>query len=426
MNLYSKAGIYALLVLLIAFSDAKAQPGFDTQRLSRIDEFITHQIKEQHIPGAVALIIRDNNIIYNKAFGYADIASGKKMQVNNIFRIASQSKAITSLAAMMLWEENKFLLDDPVSKYIPAFKDPQVLVHFNASDSTWTTRPASRDITIRDLLRHTSGIAYAAVFSDPVMQAIYQKAGIPSGIGTTASTLKEKINLLAKLPLQHDPGEKFTYGLNTDVLGYLVEIWSGRPLDEFLRKRIFEPLEMNDTWFHLPADKQQQLTTLYENVGQELKPVTHPIYEGVNPDFPKLNGTYLSGGAGLSSTTGDYAKFLSLFLNKGVYKTKRLVSRKTIELMLTNQLPDGTGISPLPPQPENFRFGLGFGLETPANDYLSPMTVGSFRWDGAFTTFGWADPQEHIIGLLFTQEYLSPWWRMGDEFKTLTYQAINY
>ncbi|PSL47308.1 CubicO group peptidase (beta-lactamase class C family) [Chitinophaga niastensis] len=414
------------LIATATQAQQKTTTGFDQQRLSRIDSFINREIKVQHIPGATALIIRNGEIVYNKAFGNADVATKKTMQLNNIFRIASQSKAITSLAAMMLWEENKFLLDDPLSKYIPAFKNPQVVVAFNAKDTTYTTRPANREITIRDLLRHTSGIAYPAVFSDPNMWAMYQKAGVPSGIGTSASTLQEKIAILAKLPLQHDPGAAFTYGLNTDILGYLVEIWSGQPLDVFLQKRIFEPLEMKDTYFHLPKEKQNRLVTLYENIGNTLLPVTHPIYEGVDPDFPKLHGTYLSGGAGLSSTIEDYAKFLTFYLNKGIYKNKRLISRKTIEYMLTNNLPEGTKSSPFPAQPDDIQFGLsGFSLETAKNDYLSPLSIGAFRWEGAFNTHGWVDPKENLIGLFFTQEYLSPYWRIGEEFKVLTYQAIN-
>jgi len=423
---YLQKQVLLLLGILFAGSPATAQQGFDPARLARIDSLITRHINAQHIPGATALIIRNGQIVYNKAFGYADAAAKKPMQANSIFRIASQSKAITSLAVMILWEEGKFLLDDPVSDYIPAFKNPRVLVHFNAADSSYTTRPASREITIRDLLRHTSGIAYPAIFSDPVMWAIYTKAGIPSGIGTTQSTLKEKMALLAQMPLQHDPGAAFTYGINTDLLGYLVEIWSGQPFDVFLRKRVFEPLEMADTWFHLPAGLQNRLVTLYESKGQALLPVTHPIYEGVDPLFPNLGGTYLSGGAGLSSTTADYAKFLSLYLNKGVYKNKRLLGRKTVELMLTNQLTDSMRISPLPPQPENFQFSLaGFALETAKNNYLLPFSTGTFGWGGAFNTHYWADPQEHLVGLLFTQEYLSPYWRIGEEFKVAVYQAMQ-
>ncbi|WP_212003826.1 serine hydrolase [Chitinophaga sp. HK235] len=414
-----------IAVMLLAIT-SYAQQGLDPARTARIDAVINRHIQAGHIPGATALIIRHGQVVYNKAFGYADVTSKKTMHTDNIFRIASQTKAITSLGVMILWEEGKFLLDDPVSKYIPAFGHPRVKVSFNPQDSSYTTRSATREITVRDLLRHTSGIAYAAVFSDPQMAAIYAKAGVVSGIGTTNSDLKTKINLLAQQPLQHDPGQAFTYGLNTDVLGYLIEIWSGQPLDVFLRQRVFEPLEMQDTWFHLPTGKQDRLVTLYEDVNGKMVPVTHPIYEGIDPLFPKLHGTYLSGGAGLSSTTADYAKFLSIYLHKGRYKNKIIIGPKTVELMLTNQLAPGVNASPMPAQPENFKFSLaGFNLETTENDYLMPFSKGTFGWGGAFNTHYWADPQEDLIALIFTQEYLSPYWNIGEEFKVATYQALT-
>lgn len=402
-----------------------AQSGLDAQRTSRIDDVINRHIAAGHIPGATALIIRHGQVVYNKAFGYADVASRKTMQTDNIFRIASQTKAITSLGVMILWEEGKFQLDDPISKFIPAFQNPRVKVAFNPKDSSYTTRPATREITVRDLLRHTSGIAYAAVFSDPQMQAIYAKAGVPSGIGTMASDLKTKIPLLAQQPLMHDPGQAFTYGLNTDVLGYLIEIWSGQPLDVFLQQRVFTPLDMQDTYFHLPAAKQKKLVTLYEEVNGKMQGVNHPIYEGLDPLFPNRQGTYLSGGAGLVSTTADYAKFLTLFLQKGKYNNKTIISPASVALMLTNQLEEGVHASPLPAQPEPFRFGLGFALETAANDHLMPYNIGTFSWGGAFNTHYWADPKQELIGLIFTQEYLSPYWSIGDEFKVAVYQALE-
>jgi len=424
-----KTIVVAFMGLVMLFSKpAYAQTkAFNSERLEKIDAVINKHIAASHISGATALILKNGEIVYNKAFGYADLEAKKTMQTDDIFRIASQSKAITSLAVMMLWENGKFLLDEPVSKYIPAFKNPKVLISYNPKDGSYVTQPATREITIRDLLRHTSGIAYPAVFSDPTMWSIYEKAGVPSGIGTTNSTLKEKMELLATLPLQHNPGERFTYGLNIDLLGYLIEIWSGETLDKYLKENILAPLEMNDTYFHLPENKKHRLVGLYEVTPEnKLIKVKHPIYEGVNADFPKMKGSYLSGGAGLSSTTSDMAKFYSLYLNKGVYKGKRLISRKTVELMLTNQLGDDVIISPLPPQPENFQFTLGgFSIVTEKNDYLSPQSIGTFGWGGAFNTHGWADPKEGIIALLFTQEYLSPWYSIGEEFQTAVYQSIT-
>jgi CubicO group peptidase (beta-lactamase class C family) len=402
--------------------------GLDRERLSRIDDYINQQIRAKHISGANALLIRNGEVVYNKSFGYADIESKRKMQSDDIFRIASQTKAITGLAAMMLWEEGKFLLDDPISKYIPEFKNPQVLVAFNEKDSSYTVRPASREITVRDLFRHTSGLSYQLLYiGDNRMAAIYTKAGVPGLIGFPGTTLAEKMKVLAKLPLLHNPGETFTYGLSVDVLGYLVEIWSGQSLDAFFRSRIFEPLEMHDTYFNLPKEKKNRLVSLYQPMPDgKLVKVDYPIYDNGNASYPTETRTYFSGGGGLSATIGDYAKLLTLFLQKGVYKTRRLLSPATVELMLTNQLQDGVGTSPTPPMPDNFQFGLGFELETAKNDYLAPMSIGSFMWAGAFGTYYWVDPKENLIGLFYTQEFVSPYWGdQQDEFKIVTYQAIN-
>ena len=389
------------------------EQGLSIQRLARIDQMVEMHVANQWIPGAVVMVVRNGKIVYHKAFGYSDVEGGTALKKDNIFRIASQTKAITSLAVMMLWEEGKFLLDEPVSKYIPEFKSPKVLRQFYWADSSYTTQPAKSEITIRQLLTHTSGIDYAAIGTQE-FKALYAKAGIPSGIGNHDMVLAEKIKLLATLPLKHNPGEQYTYGLNTDVLGYLVEVVSGVPFDQFLRTRIFQPLGMNDTYFYLPADKQNRLVSLYEVREGKVKRVMGTIYDRVNPDYPKLAGRYFSGGAGLSSTTEDYAKFLQLFLNKGEYNGVRLLSRKTVELMLTNQ------IQP----PLTNQFGLGFGLETVTNDHESVFSIGSFSWGGAFNTHYWADPKEKLIGLIFTNMYSSPYWNIGDRFKVLTYQAI--
>ncbi|NQX43306.1 beta-lactamase family protein [Pedobacter steynii] len=430
MNLttINRAVIGSTLFSILFLTGVQAQERqFDQDRLLKIDALIQRQINAKHIPGATALVLKNGKVVYEKVFGYADLESKRKMQTGDIFRIASQSKAITSLGVMMLWEEGKFLLDDPISKYIPAFKAPSVLKAYDAQSKTYTTIPAKREITVRDLLRHTSGIAYPAVFSDPTMWKIYEQAGIPSGIGTTAGTLKEKMELLGSMPLQHQPGAAFTYGLNIDLLGYLIEVWSGQALDIFMENRIFRPLEMKDTYFHLPLEKQSRLVGLYESTaGDQLVKVNHPLYEGVDPNFPNLKGSYLSGGAGLSATARDMANFYSLYLNKGLFNGKRVIGVKTIELMLQNQLGNEVRISAMPPQPENFQFSLaGFALETAKNDYLSPLSLGSFGWGGAFNTHGWADPKEGLIAILFTQEYLSPYFSIGEEFQIALYQALN-
>ncbi len=386
---------------------------FSAQRLARIDRMVEEHVNKKMIPGAVVLLARNGKIVYHKSFGFADVESNVALRKDHIFRIASQSKAVTSLAVMMLWEEGKFLLDEPVSKYIPEFKNPKVLSQFNWTDSSYTTQPAKSEITIRQLLTHTSGIDYAAIGSQE-FKALYAKAGVPSGIGNHQSLLGDKIKTLGTLPLKHHPGEQYTYGLNTDVLGDLVEVWSGMPFDQFLQTRIFQTLGMNDTYFYLPKEKHSRLVTLYETKNGAVSKVDHPIYDNVNPEYPKLNGTYFSGGAGLSATAEDYAKFLQLFLNKGEYNGVRLLSRKTVELMLTNQ------VQP----PLTTQFGLGFGLETERNDHQSVFSLGSFSWGGAFNTHYWADPNEKLVGIIFTNMYNSPYWNVGERFKVLTYQAI--
>jgi CubicO group peptidase (beta-lactamase class C family) len=388
------------------------EAGLSTDRLLRIDKMVNEHITNKWIPGAVVLIVRNGKIAYHKAYGYSDVESKAALKKDDIFRIASQTKAITSLAAMMLWEEGKFLLDDPISKYIPEFKNATVLKTFNPKDSSYTSEPAKGEVTVRHLFTHSSGIDYAAIGSTE-FKAIYAKAGVPSGIGNNDMVLGDRIKILGKLPLKHNPGEQWTYGLNNDVLGYLVEIWSGMSFDEFLRKRIFDPLGMKDTYFYLPKEKYSRLVTLYAGGkdGKIVKPETK-AYDNVNPDYPKTAGTYFSGGAGLSSTVEDYAKFLQLFLNNGQYNGVKLLSRKTIELMLTDQHVPGTHV------------GLGFGLETIENDYQSVLSLGTFSWGGAFNTHYWADPKEKLIGLLFTNLYQTPYWSIGDKFKTLTYQSF--
>jgi CubicO group peptidase (beta-lactamase class C family) len=340
--------------------------GFSSARLGRIDSLVTDLIAQKKIPGAVVYIARHGKVAYHKAWGYRDAETRDPLRKDDIFRMASQSKAIASLAVMMLWEEGRFGLDEPVSRYIPEFAKPNVLKSFNPADSSYTVEPAGREITIRQLLTHTSGIDYAAIGHDE-FKAIYAKAGVPSGIGNDQYTIGDKMKVLAKLPLRSKPGTEFNYSLSIDVLGYLVEVVSGMPFDQFLRTRIFDPLGMNDTWFYLPNNRANRLVSLHNAESGTAVPMKNRVFDGVDPDYPRLAGTYFSGGAGLSGSIEDYARFLQLFLNGGEYNGARLLSPKTVQLMLTNQTPG-----------MNTEFGLGFGLETEDNDYRSPKSVGSF------------------------------------------------
>lgn len=383
---------------------------FSPARLARIDSMLQRLVSERRIPGVVAMIVKDGQVVYHKAFGMRAAGTNVPMRTNDIFRIASQTKAIASLAAMMLWEEGKFGLDDPIGRYLPEFREHAVLSKFNAKDTTWEATPTRRRITVRQLFTHTSGLDYADIGNED-FQAIYAKAGV-TALGREGDVLGERMTALAKLPLRFEPGERFNYSLGVDLLGRLVEVWSGMPLDRFFKTRIFDPLKMTDTWFELPADRQARLVPLHRIVADTVENFTEPD-RGMNPNFPARKVTYFSGGGGLSSTTADYARFLQLFLNGGELEGTRLISRKTVELMLTNQIPA------LPTA-----FGLGFGLETPQNDYRSVLTDGTFSWGGAFATHYWADRKEGLIGQLYTSVFgLSV--PFANPFTVLVYSALK-
>jgi len=383
-----------------------------SERLNRIDTMLLQSIEKGWISGAVGFIARDGKIIYNRSFGVSDLENKLPMQTDNIFRIASQTKAIVSIGLMMLFEEGKFLLDDPISKYIPEFANPQVLDKFNEKDTTFTTVPSKREITIRDLLTHTSGIDYAGIGS-PTMKAIYTKAGIVGGFGSDKVTIGDDIKLLGKQPLIHQPGERFTYGLNVDVIGYLIEILSGEKLDQYLKKHVFEPLGMNDTWFYLPEEKRGRLVKVNtENADHH---VTSMPQEPVN--YPLLKGTYFSGGAGLSSTTKDYAIFLQMLLNKGEYNGKKLLSSRTVELITCNQIGDlNLGVD---------KFGLGFEITTERGQSVLGISEGSFAWGGYFGTIYWADPKERLVCLLFVNQFPISHGEIQSKFKALVYQTLE-
>ncbi len=393
--------------------------GFSTDRLKRIDAQLNEWTKKGWINGAGALIIRNGKIAYYKSAGYNDLDTKAPLNKEGIFRIASQTKAITSVAVMMLYEEGKFLLDDPVSKYIPSFKNERVLDKFNAKDTTYTTVPAKRDITVRDLLTHTSGIGYAQIGSDET-NAIYAKNKITAGLYVKDDPLSDAMNRLGALPLMHQPGEKWTYGLNTDLLGYLVEIWSGMTLDDFFRKRIFEPLGMNDTYFNVPLEKANRLVNFFQqdSLGH-LHKETHSFggQKGLPMDFPLQKKTYFSGGGGLSSTLYDYGVFLQMLVNGGIYNGQRILSRNSVRMMTMNQI----GHLSLGED----KFGLGFSIVTPESSRLMPMQAGTYSWGGAFSTTYWVDPAEKMVVLLYRQM----WGEHGNEidkiFRVLVYQALN-
>ena len=390
--------------------------GFSPERLKRIDDAMNDWVKQGWMNGAVGMIIRDGKIVYYKAAGYNDIDAKTPLPKDDIFRIASQTKAITSVAVMMLYEEGKFLLDDPVSKYIPSFTHEQVLDKFNETDSSYTTVPAKRDVTIRDLLTHTSGIDYAQIGSKEA-KAIYAKNNITAGLDVHNDKLSDAMNRLGSLPLLHQPGEKWTYGLNIDLLGDLIEIWSGMTLDEFFHKRIFEPLGMNDSYFNVPKEKENRLVNLYQedSLGHLIKQSGEAL--GVDVNYPLRTKTYFSGGGGLSSTIYDYAIFLQMLLNGGEYNGKRLLSRNTVRIMTMNQIGDiDFG---------NNKFGLGFAIVTEKSSGESPSQAGTFSWGGAFSTSYWVDPKEKMIVQFYRQLWGTTHGDLAEKFKVLAYSALN-
>ena len=396
--------------------------GMSSERLQRIDKLIQQYVDSGWIAGAIAIVAKDGNIVYHKAIGYDDRTKNKMLQKDAIFRIASQTKAITSVGVMMLYEDGKLLLDDPISKYIPEFRKPQVLDKFNAADSSYTTVPAKREITIRDLLTHTSGVGYAQI-GTPTMNAIYYKAGVVGGIGLKPGTrLADNIKRLGPLPLMHQPGEKWSYGLNTDILGYLIEVVSGMSLDDYFQQKIFTPLGMKDTWFYLPKDKLNRLAMLHtEDATHHVvnTPEVISLNGSMYRDYPITEGgSFYSGGGGLSSTAYDYAIFMQMLLNGGEYNGKRLLSPTTIHLMTINQIGDlSLG--------RNAKFGLGFQVVTEADEARNTVSLGSFSWGGMFASSYWIDPKEKIVAQFVLQQFPMSHGDLAEKFKVAVYQAIK-
>lgn len=427
---------YLIFFLLIASTPAAAQTvsvinspplsegsaervGMSPERLARIDNIFENAIGNGDIPGAVALVARDGEIIYHKAFGMADNQSGRAIKKDDIFRIASMSKAITSTAVMMLWEEGKFRLDDPVSRYIPEFRNPQVLETFNHNDTSYTTTEADREITIRHLLTHTSGLGYGIIDSDDRFRMIYRKAGIIDLFTTYNISIGENVRRLAGLPLHHHPGEKYTYSEGLDVLGYFIEVVSGMPFDRFLRERLFDPLGMDDTWFYLPEEKTARLVPVQEK--SESGEWVHYSSDYYDPDYPvKGAGRFFSGGAGLSSTAKDYATFLQMYLNGGELNGIRILSRTTVKSIMANQIGDLWGVDP------DSYYGLAFGVLTLKGQGRGGLgSAGTFNWGGYFNTQYFADPQEQIIGVLMKQTRGQVSDNTSWQFRLLTGQAVD-
>lgn len=391
--------------------------GLSAERLDRIGTAVQQSIDNKQIAGAVTLVLRHGQVAYSKSQGMLDREAGKPMLQDALFRICSMTKPITSTAVMMLYEEGRFQLDDPISKYLPEFKNPKVLVK-PASGKPYSI-PATREITIRDLLRHTSGLTYNW---NEDLGKMYNDAHVASGLIPYDGTIADNVRSLAAQPLLFNPGERWEYSLGVDVLGRLVEVVSGKPLDEFFRTRIFEPLGMKDTYFYPPENKLNRLATAYsyeEGKGLTRFPET-PLNEGLltySADYPYHGPKKLfSGGAGLVSTAQDYARFCQMMLDNGKANGKRLLSRKSVELMTHDQLGK---IGP------DQGFGLGFGVDGVKGPLSELGSPGAYNWGGFFYTSFEIDPKEQMIVIFMAQLHPTGDVDIANKVKTLAYQSID-
>jgi CubicO group peptidase (beta-lactamase class C family) len=407
----------ALSAVVLAATAAEGR-GFIEERLGRIDRALEQAIADGEIPGAVALVLRDGEVAYHKAFGYADVASRRPMQLDTIFRIASMTKAITSVGVMILYENGHFQLNDPVSDFLPEFAEMRVISKTGEDGAVLEAEPAERPIRIIDLLTHTSGISYP--FIPTPQQKGYLDAGVIDGLTARDLVLADQMRLLAEQPLLFEPGSRFMYGLSTDVLGRLIEVVSGQPLDRFFAEQITGPLGMSDTWFYLPDDKAHRLATLYAHVEGRGLVVSEGHESEIkldDPNYPIAGArSYFSGGAGLSSTAADYARFAQMLLDNGELDGVRILGRKSVELMRTARTDWD--------EDERPDFGLGFQVVGDLGKRGELGSIESFSWGGAFFTAFWIDPRERLIGILMSQARpcISD---LRAKFPVLVYQALE-
>jgi CubicO group peptidase (beta-lactamase class C family) len=400
---------------------APASVGVATDRLERLHQSMQGFIDRKEAGGIVTLIAREGKTVDLHAVGFQDVEKNVPMKTDSIFRIASMTKPVTSVAIMMLFEEGKLFLTDPVSKFIPAFKSMTVM---EGIGSEAKAVPARRAITIRDLLAHKSGITYGFL-SGGAVGGSYRKDGVTDGLTTTKMTLEENVNKLAAQPLAAQPGMAFNYSLSTDVLSRVVEVVSGQPFNVFVRDRILKPLKMNDTDFIVPDAKWSRFVTVYSPDGNGgIRPMTDPESFGNTHMSPwalyKEGRTYFSGGAGLASTASDYGRFANMLLNGGVLDGVRLLGPKTIELMTRSHTSELT--PPLQLLGLGVNFGLGFRVVT---DLASTQTLGSdgmYGWSGIYGTNFWVDPKERLVAVMMVQKYPAP--TVATTFQPMVYQAL--
>lgn len=393
-----------------AASDFMLRQGFDPVRLKRIDALFESYVQREQIAGAISYVARDGHVVHQQSYGFSDRENQKPMSPDAIFRIASMSKAVTTVAVMMLYEEGRFLLNDPIEKYIPAFKGSVVAVKSADPSVPYVTEPVKKPITIRHLLTHTAGLTYG----DGLALAEYQKANLHRWyFANHDETIGEAVDRLAKLPLHGQPGDSWQYGFSTDVLGRLVEVISGQPLDRFFEERIFKPLKMTDACFFLPPEKAARLAPVYGIVDGKLV-----LRENsAKTDYIQGPRKCFSGGAGLLCTVNDYARFLQMLLNDGELDGVRLLSPATVRLMHTNHTANLY-------RRDTAGFGLGFWVNDDPGHFGELAGPGSYGWGSAYYPVYFVDPKEKLVAFFMTQLTPAPGVDFRDRFKVVVYQAL--
>ena len=398
--------------------------GMSSSRLANLTRLVQRYIDEGKYVGAISLVARRDKVVHFETYGKMDAEAGTAMRPDTIFRLASMTKPITSVVLMSLYEEGRFQLDAPVSEFIPAFKEMQVLTGGTAD--AYTTRPASREITVADLLRHTAG--FKALRGDTsVAGELYQRAGV--GGMNAGGTLADYAATLATMPLVGDPGGQFTYHYASDIAGRLCEILSGQPLDVFLRARVLEPLGMHDTGFHVPAAKRSRFAALYDQVpGGDARYRRHDAADQTRYDE---GSTYFSAGGGLTSTAADYLRFTRMLTRGGELDGERVLGTRTLRFMTMNHLPGGADLAAMTGErefngspAEGIGFGFGFAtLMDPARAQLLG-TLGEYYWGGAYSTAFFVAPTEEMSVIFMTQLSPSGAYPMRREFRIAAYQSI--
>jgi len=412
--------LLSFVLLLVAPISARALPpgtpeevGLSKERLARIGQVLNGQIEMRSFPGAVALVARKGRVAYFEAVGQLDPKTGSPMSKDAIFRLYSMTKPFTSVAAMILVEEGRLRLTDPVGTYLPKLLKLDVAAPGTDSTgkATYTVVPSERPVTVYDLMRHTSGLVYAGFTRNEYVKDLYAK----ENVGWSGVTPAEQLEALAKVPLARQPGTMWEYGLSTDVVGRVVESVSGMPLGRFLDERLFRPLGMKDTTFLVPPDKVKRLAQPLALDRATGKPITlHDVTVAPKND---------AGGAGAAGTAMDYARFLQMLANGGYLDSKWILAGTTVRLMTADHLGD---IKPaIPLLAPGYGFGLGFAIRRA--DGLSGVagSAGEYNWGGAGGTMFWVDPREQLVAVLMTQAQPGPWQREFRElFRQLVYQAI--